>query len=228
MKHLILILTVALCSFCSNAQKNKEATTMKTTEKIDLEYYKRKFKEINNENKDSSIAEYIEKDGTQVRILLDEEGYTVITISPMSFKKEVRDFYNNNYLKEEGSFFFNSFIKIGIWREYDERGYLVKETDEDKKFEKLYLKPENILRWLEREGYIDRQTGKGQEKFVGDLQNEPNISISFGEAERTGFLGKRTPATWTITIIDGGGGVTYNFDAEDGLIISKEILEGIE
>ena len=34
------------------------------------------------------------------------------------------------------------------------------------KFEKLCLKPINILRWLEHEGYIDRKTGKGQEKFV--------------------------------------------------------------
>ncbi len=201
---------------------------MKTTEKFDLAYYQQKIRETNGENGDKTFAEYIENDGMQVKISLNENEISLFKIEPLSFNAECIFYHKNGILKEKGKRFFCSGIKIGIWREYDERGYLVKETDEDKKFEKLYLKPENILRWLEREGYIDRQTGKGQEKFVGDLQNEPNISISFGEAERTGFLGKRTPATWTITIIDGGGGVTYNFDAEDGLIISKEILEGIE
>ena len=37
---------------------------------------------------------------------------------------------------ESGKRFFCSSIDIGIWREYDNQGNLIKETDEDKKFEK--------------------------------------------------------------------------------------------
>ena len=41
MKHLILILLTALYCTCCNAQKDKEATTMKTTERFDVQYYKK-------------------------------------------------------------------------------------------------------------------------------------------------------------------------------------------
>ena len=44
MKHLILILLTALYCTCCNAQKDKEATTMKTTERFDVQYYKKKSK----------------------------------------------------------------------------------------------------------------------------------------------------------------------------------------
>ena len=46
MKHLILILLTALYCTCCNAQKDKEATTMKTTERFDVQYYKSKIKEV--------------------------------------------------------------------------------------------------------------------------------------------------------------------------------------
>ena len=45
MKHFILILLTALCCTCCNAQKDKEATTMKTTERFDVQYYKNIIKE---------------------------------------------------------------------------------------------------------------------------------------------------------------------------------------
>ena len=45
MKHLILILLTALYCTCCNAQKDKEATTMKTTERFDVQYYKSIIKE---------------------------------------------------------------------------------------------------------------------------------------------------------------------------------------
>ena len=128
---------------------------------------------------------------------------------------------------ESGKRFFCSSIYIGIWREYDNQGNLIKETDEDKKFEKLRLKPINILRWLEHEGYIDRKTGKGQEKFV-KTGDEPGISISFGKISDANAIFEKGSVLWTITITNGGGDLTYTWNAKNGELLSKEILQAIE
>ena len=227
MKHLILILLTALYCTCCNAQKNKEATTMKTTERFDVQYYKNKIKEVNGKDGDNSFAIYVDRDSTQVKVYFDKDYDALVTIPPFTYYKEVRIFHKNGVLMESGKRFFCSSIDIGIWREYDNQGNLIKETDEDKKFEKLRLKPINILRWLEHEGYIDRKTGKGQEKFVkqGD---EPCISISFGKISAPNAKFEKDSVLWTITITDKGGDITYTWNAKNGELLSKEILQAIE
>ena len=227
MKHLILILLTALYCTCCNAQKDKEATTMKTTERFDVQYYKNKIKEVNGKDGDNSFAIYVERDSTQVKVYFDKDYDALVTIPPFTYYKEVRIFHKNGVLMESGKRFFCSSIDIGIWREYDNQGNLIKETDEDKKFEKLRLKPINILRWLEHEGYIDRKTGKGQEKFVkqGD---EPCISISFGKISAPNAKFEKDSVLWTITITDKGGDITYTWNAKNGELLSKEILQAIE
>ena len=227
MKHLILILLTALYCTCCNAQKDKEATTMKTTERFDVQYYKSKIKEVNGKDGDNSFAIYVDRDSTQVKVYFDKDYDALVTIPPFTYYKEVRIFHKNGVLKKEGKRLFCSSIDIGIWREYDNQGNLIKETDEDKKFEKLRLKPINILRWLEHEGYIDRKTGKGQEKFVkqGD---EPSIRISFGKISAPNAKFEKDSILWTITITDKGGDITYTWNAKNGELLSKEILQAIE
>ena len=227
MKHLILILLTALYCTCCNAQKNKEATTMKTTERFDVQYYKNKIKEVNGKDGDNSFAIYVDRDSTQVKVYFDKDYDALVIIPPFTYYKEVRIFHKNGVLMESGKRFFCSSIDIGIWREYDNQGNLIKETDEDKKFEKLRLKPINILRWLEHEGYIDRKTGKGQEKFVkqGD---EPSIRISFGKISAPNAKFEKDSVLWTITITDKGGDLTYTWNAKNGELLSKEILKAIE
>ena len=227
MKHFILILLTALYCTCCNAQKDKEATTMKTTERFDVQYYKNKIKEVNGKDGDNSFAIYVDRDSTQVKVYFDKDYDALVTIPPFTYYKEVRIFHKNGVLMESGIRFFCSSIDIGIWREYDNQGNLIKETDEDKKFEKLRLKPINILRWLEHEGYIDRKTGKGQEKFVkqGD---EPSIRISFGKISAPNAKFEKDSVLWTITITDKGGDITYTWNAKNGELLSKEILQAIE
>ena len=227
MKHLILILLTALYCTCCNAQKDKEATTMKTTERFDVQYYKNKIKEVNGKDGDNSFAIYVDRDSTQVKVYFDKDYDALVTIPPFTYYKEVRIFHKNGVLMESGKRFFCSSIYIGIWREYDNQGNLIKETDEDKKFEKLRLKPINILRWLEHEGYIDRKTGKGQEKFV-KTGDEPGISISFGKISDANAIFEKGSVLWTITITNGGGDLTYTWNAKNGELLSKEILQAIE
>ena len=226
MKHLILILLTALYCTCCNAQKDKKTTTMKTTERFDVQYYKSIIKEKNS-YEGATSAQYVERNGTETYVSFNDDGFVLQEIKPFTYEMIVRNYYKNSIIKSKGKFLCHSSVKIGIWCEYDKQGNLIKETDEDKKFEKLRLKPINILRWLEKEGYIDRKNGKGQEKFLkqGD---EPGISISFGKISAPNAKFEKDSVLWTITITDKGGDITYTWNAKNGELLSKEILQAIE
>ena len=219
MKLYTLCLLLLITSLSCIAQKNKKTTTMKTTERFDVQYYKSKIKEVNGKDGDDSFAIYVDRDSTQVKVYFDKDYDALVTIPPFTYYKEVRIFHKNGILKKEGKRLFCSSVDIGIWREYDKQGNLIKETDEDKKFEKLRLKPINILRWLEKEGYIDRKNGKGQEKFVKE-GDEPNIDIYFWLSTRA--EGSKTiPAGWSIDITEHGMCTTHSFNAETGEYLGK-------
>lgn len=226
MKLYTLCLLLLITSLSCIAQKNKKTTTMKTTERFDVQYYKSIIKEKNS-YEGATSAQYVERNGTETYVSFNDDGFVLQEIKPFTYEMIVRNYYKNCIIKSKGKFLCHSSVKIGIWREYDNQGNLIKETDEDKKFEKLRLKPINILRWLEHEGYIDRKTGKGQEKFVkqGD---EPGISISFGKISAPNAKFEKDSVLWTITITDKGGDITYTWNAKNGELLSKEILQAIE
>lgn len=226
MKLYTLCLLLLIASLSCVAQKNKKTITMKTTERFDVQYYKSIIKEKNS-YEGATSAQYVERNGTETYVSFNDDGFVLQEIKPFTYEMIVRNYYKNCIIKSKGKFLCHSSVKIGIWREYDNQGNLIKETDEDKKFEKLRLKPINILRWLEHEGYIDRKTGKGQEKFVkqGD---EPSIRISFGKISAPNAKFEKDSVLWTITITDKGGDLTYTWNAKNGELLSKEILQAIE
>jgi len=199
---------------------------MKTTERFDVQYYKSIIKKKNS-YEGATSAQYVERNGTETYVSFNDDGFVLQEIKPFTYEMIVRNYYKNSIIKSKGKFLCHSSVKIGIWCEYDKQGNLIKETDEDKKFEKLRLKPINILRWLEKEGYIDRKNGKGQEKFLkqGD---EPGISISFGKISAPNAKFEKDSVLWTITITDKGGDITYTWNAKNGELLSKEILQAIE
>ena len=226
MKLYTLCLLLLIASLSCVAQKNKKTITMKTTERFDVQYYKSIIKKKNS-YEGATSAQYVERNGTETYVSFNDDGFVLQEIKPFTYEMIVRNYYKNSIIKSKGKFLCHSSVKIGIWCEYDKQGNLIKETDEDKKFEKLRLKPINILRWLEHEGYIDRKTGKGQEKFVkqGD---EPGISISFGKISAPNAKFEKDSVLWTITITDKGGDITYTWNAKNGELLSKEILQAIE
>ena len=226
MKLYTLCLLLLITSLSCVAQKNKKTTTMKTTERFDVQSYKRIIKKKNS-YEGATSAQYVERNGTETYVSFNDDGFVLQEIKPFTYEMIVRNYYKNSIIKSKGKFLCHSSVKIGIWCEYDKQGNLIKETDEDKKFEKLRLKPINILRWLEHEGYIDRKTGKGQEKFLkqGDA---PGISISFGKISAPNAKFEKNSVLWTITITDKGGDITYTWNAKNGELLSKEILQAIE
>ena len=213
MKLYTLCLLLLIASQPCVAQKNKKTTTMKTTERFDVQYYKSIIKKKNS-YEGATSAQYVERNGTETYVSFNDDGFVLQEIKPFTYEMIVRNYYKNSIIKSKGKFLCHSSVKIGIWCEYDNQGNLIKETDEDKKFEKLRLKPINILRWLEKEGYIDRKTGKGQEKFVKE-GDEPNIDIYFWLSTRA--EGSKTiPAGWSIDITEHGMCTTHSFNAETG------------
>ena len=218
MKLYTLCLLLLIASQSCVAQKNKKTITMKTTERFDVQYYKSIIKEKNS-YEGATSAQYVERNGTETYVSFNDDGFVLQEIKPFTYEMIVKNYYKNCILKSKGKLLCHSSVKIGIWREYDNQGNLIKETDEDKKFEKLRLKPINILRWLEHEGYIDRKTGKGQEKFVKE-GDEPNIDIYFWLPTRT--KGSKTiPAGWSIDITEHGMCTTHSFNAETGEYLGK-------
>ena len=121
-------------------------------------------------------------------------------------------YYKNGFLDTEGDWFYCSNIRIGIWREYDKKGKLIKEKDEDQKFENLKIKPKELLLWLEKEGWIDLTTGKGQQTSVS---NGP-FRISFVPRNNKN-------AKWFIDRKTIFGEEDIVIDAETGEVISREI-----
>ena len=218
MKLYILCLLLLIASQPCVAQKNKKTTTMKTTERFDVQYYKSIIKKKNS-YEGATSAQYVERNGTETYVSFNDDGFVLQEIKPFTYEMIVRNYYKNCIIKSKGKFLSHSSVKIGIWREYDNQGNLIKETDEDKKFEKLRLKPINILRWLEKEGYIDRKTGKGQEKFVKE-GDEPNIDIYFWLSTRA-EESKTIPAGWSIDITEHGMCTTHSFNAETGEYLGK-------
>ena len=218
MKLYTLCLLLLIASQSCVAQKNKKTTTMKTTERLDVQYYKSIIKKKNS-NEGATSAQYVERNGTETYVSFNDDGFVLQEIKPFTYEMIVKNYYKNCILKSKGKLLCHSSVKIGIWREYDNQGNLIKETDEDKKFEKLRLKPINILRWLEHEGYIDRKTGKGQEKFVKE-DDEPNIDIYFWLSTRADGS-KTIPAGWSIDITEHGMRTTHSFNAETGEYLGK-------
>ncbi|WP_312302266.1 hypothetical protein [Chryseobacterium sp.] len=87
-------------------------------------------------------------------------GYYVIPPSP-AFNSISYTYYKNGKMKTTGKIAgFNSGIKIGIWRFYDETGK-VTEVDEDKKFG--FWDFDKVLSVLEKDGVINLKTGKNRE-----------------------------------------------------------------
>ena len=206
MRRIVLYLLVLIASQSCVAQKNKN---MKTNDRFDYEYYQRK---IGKDKIDCEV--YREPDGTLVEIFISHDENSVYMIEPMTFVEHIRNYYKNNILKKEGYFFYCSSVKVGPWKEYDEKGNLIKETDESAKFEKLAMKPIDVLRWMEKQGWLNLTTGEGQQSY---FSNNP-FRISFVPNNKSNYKGN-THAKWCINKNEMYGYETFLLDAE-----TKELI----
>ena len=116
----------------------------------------------------ASYCEYTDSVGYVVYIGKNDDGYLKMKRRKGSMFGEYRYYFLNGNLNESGEYYFQDF-HCGIWKEYDEKGNLLKETDMDKPYKKYSW--QNILAFAKKRNIdlYDDQT------FVDRYINESNI-----------------------------------------------------
>ena len=215
-KFIILIMSILLTACVAPTPKknaSKKSNQMVYLEKLDtldankkiLEYRKKEEAEFPDEQfmDPASYCEYTDSMGCTISITKTVNGYVTTKQKKNSLFGEYRYYFLNGNLKESGEYYFQNF-HCGIWREYDEKGNLLKETDMDKPYKKYSW--QNILAFAKKRNIdlYDDQT------FVDRDINESNIPY------------------WNISWLDKDEGFFRDIaiDARNGHIIKESISYG--
>ena len=126
---------------------------------------------------------YSDSMGYVVYIGKDDDGYLKMKRRKESLFGEYRYYFLNGNLKESGEYYFQDF-HCGIWKEYDEKGNLLKETDMDKPYQKYSW--QNILAFAKKRNinlYDDQTT---VDRYV-DESNIPHWYITWKDKTEVYF-----------------------------------------
>ncbi|KMQ61254.1 hypothetical protein ACM39_17710 [Chryseobacterium sp. FH2] len=194
------------------------------------------FEKFENENnkfrKDEYSDQYIFRDKGIVTIMKPED---ISILPPNSFFTTYKEFYSNGNIKSKGKYFgdckFYRFSnKIGNWYYFDEKGKLLQQVDEDKKFGKFSYN--EVLKFLETQKYINLNTGEGRDKievkyYYSDKSTKKlwYIVISIGEAYQIPGEGYRVEQKGKWYALDGNTGETIK---EKQLLNYREIIPDFE
>ena len=215
-KFFLLFISMFLIACVAPTPKkniSKKSNQMVYLEKLDtldankkiLEYRKKEEAEFPDEQfmDPASYCEYTDSMGCTISITKTVNGYVTTKQKKNSLFGESRYYFLNGNLKESGEYYFQNF-HCGIWREYDEKGNLLKETDMDKPYKKYSW--QNILAFAKKRNIdlYDDQT------FVDRDINESNIPY------------------WNISWLDKDEGFFRDIaiDARNGHIIKESISYG--
>ena len=215
-KFFLLFISMFLIACVAPTSKkniSKKSNQMVYLEKLDtldankkiLEYRKKEEAEFPDEQfmDPASYCEYTDSMGCTISITKTVNGYVTTKQKKNSLFGEYRYYFLNGNLKESGEYYFQDF-HCGIWKEYDEKGNLLKETDMDKPYKKYSW--QNILAFAKKRNIdlYDDQT------FVDRDINESNIPY------------------WNISWLDKDEGFFRDIaiDARNGHIIKESISYG--
>ncbi|MFC2266037.1 MAG: hypothetical protein ACFNM7_12615 [Prevotella conceptionensis] len=193
----------------------KKRSNIRCFEKLDtadvnkrfLEYRKKEDQEFPEEEfmYPPSQCEYTDPAGNVITVTKTEVGYVKTKQKRGSLFGEYRCYFMNGNIQKSGQYYYQSF-NCGIWREYDMKGYLIKETDMDKPYKNYswqkvldFVKKRNIDLYDERTS-IDR--------YINE-ENIPCWNISW-------FNKRITLPRYTI------------IDARNGRIITDGIAHGMK
>ena len=207
---MFLTACVAPTSKKNVSKKNNQMVYLEKLDTADankriLEYRKKEEAENPDEQfmDSASYCEYTDSVGYVVYIGKNDDGYLKTKRRKESLFGEYRYYFLNGNLKESGEYYFQDF-HCGIWKEYDEKGNLLKETDMDKPYKKYSW--QNILAFAKKRNIdlYDDQT------FVDRDINESNIPY------------------WNISWLDKDEGFFRDIaiDARNGHIIKESISYG--
>lgn len=240
MKKIFLILTIIglfqNCKSQNNTKQQYKLTTMFET--FDFE----KFENDNKEFKENSDT-YIFKDKGKIMLL----GSELFSLPPKKFYIIYKEFYDNGHIKQKGKYFgdynLGSYsIKIGKWQSFNEKGKIIEEIDEDRKFGKFDYS--EVIKFLDKQKDVNIITGEGREELSIEFYNSDksdkklwkvvvNIGKPYGVANLPEDKGMRYAQNAKSYYLDGNTGeivkgkqllnykdIIQNFDKEFPMLIN--------
>jgi hypothetical protein len=187
----------------------------------------KKFKKDNREFETDKYSDEYHLPNGSIVYISDPEFFAIP--SKLSFYLTYKEFFENGSIKVKGKYFgifklnFYS-IKIGYWSYFDEKGKLIQEVNEDKKFGKYSYN--EVLKFLDEQKDINLNTGEGRDRvniqfYYSDKSTKKlwgifiKIGEPYGVANLPGEIGSR----------GGQKGKYYYLDGDTGEIIKgKQLL----
>ncbi len=193
----------------------KKRSNIRCFEKLDtadankrfLEYRKKEEQEFPEEQFMYPPCEckYTDSAGNIITVTKTEVGYVTTKLKKGSLFGEYRCYFMNGNIQKSGEYYYQSF-NCGIWREYDMKGYLIKETDMDKPYKNYSW--QNVLDFVKKRNIDLYDERTSIDRYVNE-ENIPCWNISW-------FNARITLPRYTI------------IDARKGRIITDGISHGMK
>ena len=131
MKKIIIIVLISIAVSCKSQIKNStDKNKTNTMEKFDITFFKKFEKDENYTSSDKDIFYKLNDKRYRIQFYKEIQVEETNINSPNIFYKIY--YKNSNHLKSSGNDFYD--FPIGITKEYNENGELIKETDYDKDY----------------------------------------------------------------------------------------------
>ena len=193
----------------------KKRSNIRCFEKLDtadankrfLEYRKKEEQEFPEEQFMYPPCEckYTDSAGNIITVTKTEGGYVKTKQKKGSLFGEYRCYFMNGNIQKSGQYCYQSF-NCGIWREYDVKGYLIKETDMDKPYKNYSW--QDVLDFVKKRNIDLHDERTSIDRYINE-ENIPCWSISW-------FNKRITLPRYTI------------IDARNGRIITDGIAHGMK
>ena len=193
----------------------KKRSNIRCFEKLDtadvnkrfLEYRKKEEQEFPEEQFMYPPCEckYTDSAGNIITVTKTEVGYVTTKQKKGSLFGEYRCYFMNGNIQKSGEYYYQSF-NCGIWREYDVKGYLIKETDMDKPYKNYSW--QNVLDFVKKHNIDLHDERTSIDRYINE-ENIPCWDISW-------FNARITLPRYTI------------IDARKGRIITDGISHGMK
>ncbi len=170
LQYIVLLLLFTNCK----AQHNPQQTiTMKT---FDIETFNKHKNHLNEYT-------FVTRDSVIIEQSQWHSGYDEVIKYKDSYIQTYNKYYDTGALMLTGNFYPNDFEK-GIWREYDEQGHLIKETDYDAPYKFTW---EDILAFIKKRN-ID-MSAYGFRVGRNIVNDKPIWAIVYNKDEKKMILG---------------------------------------
>lgn len=183
MRKIYFYLLVICLTSCVHVEKDKSSN----------EKFEKRDNQIQNNNRISDVVmkkektdirkKYKEEDGWLKESLREDNWCEVLTDSyefyyapsDYFYCKDLR-FHDNGILSSYTKYIFK-YIIIGISKDYDKEGWLIEEKNWDNSYANFKIKPENLVFFLEKEGWYNRETGETFTLMEKDKSGEFTYSL---------------------------------------------------